>query len=304
MTTVRSESAMAARSAWKGYLRVNLVSIPVKAYTGTASGSDGIRLNQLHAACNSRIQYKKACPVHGEVPSDEIVSGYEYAKGQYVIVDPNELEKLRTEDDKAITVDAFVQPSAIEPIYLNGKTHYLVPDGPIGQKPYTVLLDAMKAEDRYAVARIVMHGKEQLVLLRPVGNLIAMMGLDYEFQVTKPTTFEEEAPKAAYVADELKLMKTLIDASSPTDFDLGKYKDVYTERLTKLIEAKVAGQEIVAPPIHEQAQIINLMDALKQSLALRGKKEEKPVAAKKPPKKVAPSAPPAKVAKERKRKIS
>jgi DNA end-binding protein Ku len=295
---------MAARSAWKGYLKVNLVSIPVKAYTGSAGGSDGIRLNQLHAVCNSRIQSKKVCPLHSEVPNDEIVSGYEYAKGQYVIVDTEELDKLRTQDDKAITVDAFVAPSTIEPIYLNGKTHYLVPDGPVGQKPYTVLFDAMKEEDRYAVARIILHNKEQLVLLRPVGNVIAMMGLDYEFQVTKPTTFEEEAPKAAYVADELKLMKTLIDASSPADFDLGQYKDVYTERLTKLIEAKVAGQEIVAPPIHEQAQIINLMDALKQSLAMKEKKGGKPAASKKPPKKLAPSTPPAKIAKERKRKIS
>jgi DNA end-binding protein Ku len=295
---------MAARSAWKGYLKINLVSIPVKAYTGTASGSDGIRLNQLHAQCNSRIQYKKMCPVHGEVPNDDIVSGYEYAKGQYVIVDPNEVEKLRTPDDKAITIDAFVESSAIDPIYLNGKTHYLVPDGPVGQRSYTVLLDAMKEEGREAVARIVMHGKEQLVLLRPIGNLVAMLGLDYDFQVTKPATFEEEAPKAAYTADELKLMKTLIDASSPAEFDLTRYKDVYTERLTQLIEAKVAGQEVVAPPVHEQAQVINLMDALKQSLALTGKKEDKPAEAKKPPKKMAPSTPPAKIVKERRRKTS
>lgn len=98
---------MAARSSWKGFLKLSLVSVPVKAYTATASGGGEIRLNQLHAECNSRINYKKTCPIHGEVPSDQIVSGFEYSKGQYVIVDTDELEKLRTEDDKAINIDTL-----------------------------------------------------------------------------------------------------------------------------------------------------------------------------------------------------
>src|SRR5947199_151756 len=102
-----AEATLAARSTWKGYLKFSLVSVPVKAYTAVSSG-DGIRLNQLHADCHARIQYKKVCPVHGEVSNDAIVSGYEYTKGQYVIVDPAELEKLRTEDDKAITIDTFI----------------------------------------------------------------------------------------------------------------------------------------------------------------------------------------------------
>ncbi len=119
---------MAARSTWKGYLQINLVSIPVKAYTATASGSE-IRLNQLHAKCNARINYKKTCPVHGEVKADEIVSGYEYSKDQYVIIDTAELDKLRTEDDKAIRVTTFVMPDDIAPGYYSGKMHYLVPDG-------------------------------------------------------------------------------------------------------------------------------------------------------------------------------
>src|SRR5688572_7414279 len=134
---------MAARSSWKGFLRLSLVSVPVKAYTATASSGD-IRLNQLHAECNSRIQYKKTCPIHGEVTNDQIVSGYEYAKGQYVVVDPDELEKLRTEADRAIKIDVFIKPEALDPLYLSGRSYYLLPDGPVAQKPYAVIIEGMQ----------------------------------------------------------------------------------------------------------------------------------------------------------------
>ena len=98
---------MPARSSWKGFLKLSLVSVPVKAYTATSSGGGEVRLNQLHAECHSRINYKKTCPIHGEVPNDQIVSGYEYSKGQYVVVDPEDIEKLRSEDEKAINIDSL-----------------------------------------------------------------------------------------------------------------------------------------------------------------------------------------------------
>lgn len=290
---------MAARSSWKGFLKLSLVSVPVKAYSATTTSGD-IHLNQLHAECNSRIQYKKTCPIHGEVSTDQIVSGYEYSKGQYVIVDPAELEKLRTEDDKAVKIDKFVASDALDPIYQTGKSYYLVPDGPIGQKPYALLHDGMVELKRHAIAQVVMHGKEQVFLLRPVNGLIAMSQLNYEQQVTQPSAFEEEAPKVESSPEEKKLVKTLIDASTEKKLDFGKYKDVYTEKLTKLIEAKVAGQEIVAPPAQEHAQIINLMDALKQSVARVQQTDEEAEA---PPAKMAPSKP-AKVKETRKKKSS
>src|SRR5262249_45964798 len=134
---------MAARSSWKGFLKLSLVSLPVKAYTAVASGGGESPLNQLHAPWQSRLQYKKTCRLHGEVRNEEIVSGYEYSKGQYVIVDPEELDKLRTEDEKAIKVSAFISPNALDPMYQSGKTYYLVPDGPVGQRPYAVLHQAM-----------------------------------------------------------------------------------------------------------------------------------------------------------------
>jgi DNA end-binding protein Ku len=294
---------MAARSSWKGYLKLSLVSVPVKAYTATSSEGSEVKLNQLHKVCNSRIQYKKTCPIHGEVPGEEIVSGYEYTKGQYVVVDTDELEKLRSEDDKAIKIDTFVAPDTLDPLYLSGKSYYLIPDGPVGQKPYAVLQQTMREEDRYAIAQVVMHNREQTVLLRPMENLIVMSILNLENQVTKPAAFEEEVSKVEVSPQELKLAKSLIDGSTSKKFDFAKYRDVYTEKLTKLIEAKVAGEEIVAPPAHEQAQVINLMDALRQSVATLKKTGTNDKAAGKPPRKMAPSKP-AKPAEVRKRKTS
>jgi DNA end-binding protein Ku len=266
---------MAARSTWKGYLKINLVSVPVKAYTANASGGGEVRLNQLHQECNSRINYKKTCPIHGEVSNDQIVSGFEYSKGQYVIVDPDELDKLRTEDEKSINIQTFIAEDAVDPIYFSGKSYYLVPDGPVGQRAYSVVQQAIVDEKRYGIAMVVMHGRDQLVLIRPYEGLLTMEVLAYENQVTKPSAFAEEAPKSEIIPEELKLAKTLIAASTVKKFDLSAYKDHYTEKLTQLVEAKIAGKEIVAPPVHEGPQVINLMEALKQSVA-QTKKEAKP----------------------------
>jgi DNA end-binding protein Ku len=277
---------MALHSSWRGFLKLSLVSVPVKAFSATGgSGAKEIQLNQLHVDCNSRIQYKKFCPIHGEVKSDAIVSGFEYSKGQYVIIDTKELDKLRTEDDKAITIKTFIQPDQLDPIYQNGKSYYLVPDGPVGQKPYTLLREGMMQEKRVAIVQLVLHGKEQMLMLRPMDGLLAMSMLNYDPQVVKPSAFVDEAPKVETTAEEMKLVKALIEASTTEEFDYTQFKDVYTEKLTRLIEAKVAGEEIVAPPVHEDTQIINLMDALRESVAnLTAEKK-----AGKPARKMAPS---------------
>jgi DNA end-binding protein Ku len=281
---------MAAHPSWKGFLQLSLVAIPVKAYSAHGEGGP-IQLNQLHAECNSRIKYKKTCPVHGEVTQDEIVSGYEYAKGQYVVVDPEELDKLRSEDEKALRIDTFIDPGAVDPIYMTEKSSYLVPDGPVAIKGYTVVHKAMVEEDRHAIARVVLHGREHTVLLRPAGNLLLMTALYRESQVNKPAQFGNDVPRVE-APEEMEMTKTLIDASTAKNFDFSKYRDVYTDKLTKLIEAKVAGAEIVAPPVHEQAQIINLMDALRQSVnKVKGGAEQEEAA--KPPKKVTASKRPA-----------
>jgi DNA end-binding protein Ku len=257
---------MATRSSWKGYLQLSLVCVPVKAYSTSTSGGGEIHLHQLHADCHSRIQYKKICPLHGEVSTDQIVSGYEYARNRYVVVDPDELDRLRTEADKAIKIDVFIASSAFDPLYATGKKYYLAPNGPAGQKAYALLCQAMIAENCHGVAQVVLYGREQLVLLRPQENLLVLEVLHYQHQVTQPSALADEAPRLDVSPEELHMARTLVSAST-ADFNLEKYADLYTRKLEQLIEAKVAGQELVTPPATPGPQVINLMEALRQSVA-------------------------------------
>ncbi len=257
---------MAPRSSWKGYIRLSLVSIPVKAYTATASGGE-IRLNQLHRDCNSPIKYRKVCPTHGELESAEIVSGYQYAKGQYVVIDPEEVSKLRKQSDKAVNLDGFFPADKLDLAYLTGKNYYLAPDGPVGQKAYVLLHKVMTEKNLYGIAQVILSGKEQLVVLRTTGRLLVMSGLNYEAQVKSPAAFEDEVIEVAFSADEVKLTETLIEATTLEKLDLSRYKNAYVEKLTELIEARIAGKQIVAAPHEDEPKVIELMEALKQSVA-------------------------------------
>ncbi len=257
---------MAPRSSWKGFIRLSLVSIPVKAYTATASGGE-IRLNQLHRDCNSPIKYRKVCPTHGELESAEIVSGYQYAKGQYVVIDPEEVSKLRKQSDKAVNLDGFFPADKLDLAYLTGKNYYLAPDGPVGQKAYVLLHKVMTEKNLYGIAQVILSGKEQLVVLRTTGRLLVMSGLSYEAQVKSPAAFEDEVIDAEFSADEVKLTETLIGATMLEELDLSKYKNAYVEKLTEIIEAKVAGKQIVEAPHEDEPKVIELMEALKQSVA-------------------------------------
>ena len=257
---------MPPRSSWKGFIKLSLVSVPVKAYTATASGNE-VRLNQLHDECNSRVQYRKVCPTHGEIANDEIVSGYEYSKGQYVKVDPGEIQKIRKQSDKSIHIDGFIPPDQVDPLYYAGRTYYLAPDGAVGQKPYALLRETMLQEGVFGVARAIISSREHVVLLRPIDNLITMQLLQYSSKVKSMSSMDDEIVDTEFSQAELDLTKTLIDASRIEEFDFAEYKDEYTTQLTELIEMKVAGQEIVAAPDPEEPKIVNLMEALKESVA-------------------------------------
>ena len=275
---------MASRPVWKGFIKFSLVAVPVKAYTAAVSGGGSISLNQLHKDCNQRIQYKKTCAIHGDVGSGEIVSGYQFAKDQYVVIDTDELDKLRTESDKAVAISAFIQPDAIDPRFYSGKNYYLLPDGPVAQKPYALLYKAMADSKRNAVAQVVFQGREQVVLLRPKEGMFAMNVLNYAAEMKPVAEFLDEVPKVDVSAQELKLAKTLTEALDDPDFDLGQFKDTYNEKLTKLIESKVAGEELVAAPAAPLPQVSNLMEALQQSVAAAKQKAKSA----KPPKLLAP----------------
>lgn len=269
---------MPPRSSWKGYLNLSLVSVPVKAYTATNSSSAGISLNQLHGGdCNRRIRYQKVCPEHGEVKASEIVSGYEYAKGQYVVIDPEEIQKLRPSGaDKAIKLDAFVPSGSVDPVYHSGKTYYLLPDGAMGQKPYRLIHDALKSEELQGVGKVVISQRERVVLIRPIDNLIGMTLLEYAAAVKQPAGFEDELTDVAVSDAEAELTGQLMRGLVQQEFDFEQYRDPYTDQLQELIEAKIEGREIVAPPEQDQPQVINLMDALKASVQQIAVPEEAP----------------------------
>ncbi len=257
---------MAPRSSWRGHVQLGLVSVPVKAFTANNS-AETIRLNQLHKECNQRVRYKKVCPEHGELKQNEIVSGYEYTKDGYVIIDPDELAKIRKQSDRAIGVEGFVPSGELDPIYHAGRTYYLLPDGIAGNRPYALLAKGMEKNGVNAIARIVISRKEQLVMLRPIDGLIAMTLLSYEQKVKSIDDFRSQLTDEETTDDELKLTNTLIEASKIEAFDLGSYEDDYSNNLKKLIEMKLEGEEIVQSVEAEEPKIINLMEALKQSVA-------------------------------------
>jgi len=258
--------AAPARTSWKGFLKLSLVSVPVKAFTANEASAE-VHLNQLHKGCNSRIKYQKVCPEHGELNQEQIVSGYEYAKGEYVVVDPEEVDKLRTKADRAVSIDGFVPADSVDARYYAGKTWYLLPDGVAGERPYALLHRGMLDNEVVAIAQVVIAGREQLVLVRPMGRMLVMTGLHYHKKVKASHEFEEEVAAIEFKPDEVALTNTLIGATKVADFDLEKYNDTYVAKLQQLIQMKVDGREIVAAPDHEEPKILNLMDALKKSVA-------------------------------------
>lgn len=258
--------AVPSRTSWKGFLKLSLISVPVKAFTAAESSSE-VRLNQLHKDCNSRVKYQKVCPEHGELKSDAIVSGYEHRKDEYVVVDPEDLDKMRTRSDRAVSIDGFIPVDAIDNRYYAGKAHYLMPDGVAGARPYALLREGMERNGVCAIAQVVMSGREQLVVVRPVERMLVMFGLHYPQRVRAIDDFQDEIEEVEIKDEEVALTNTLIGASKLDDFELGNYSDTYVTKLKKLIEMKVAGQEVVQAKDHEEPKILNLMDALKKSVA-------------------------------------
>jgi DNA end-binding protein Ku len=258
------------RPSWKGFIRLSLVSVPVEGYTASATGTSQVSLNQLHKDCGERIRYKKTCPVHGEVGPGEIVMGYEFAKDQYAVIDPDEIDQLRSEADRNINVDRFVAPDEVDPRFFSGKTYYLLPSGKPGQKPYALLHRAMADADVVGLAQVVISSREQLVALRPIGKLLAASVLQYAADLKPVDEFEKLLDAGPVAAAELKLAKTLIEATRAEQAELDSFQDLYAERMRELIDAKVAGRQVARPKTTGAAPpTINLMDALKASLQFK-----------------------------------
>jgi DNA end-binding protein Ku len=260
-----------------GTISFGLVAIPIKLYT-TGESSAGISFNQVHKKCGTRIQYRFYCPTDDElVERSEIAKGYEFAKGQFVLFDDQELKALNPEPTNAIEITEFVPLDKVDPIYFE-KSYYVGPDKG-GPKPYRLLAEAMKETGRAALARYAARGKDYLVLLRPFRNGIIMQQLRYADEIR---AFDEVPIGDADVKPaELQLALQLIDQIASEKFKPEEYKDEVRAKVTALIERKVEGEDIVAAPEEApKAQIIDLMEALKKSLgqggAAAGDKERKP----------------------------
>ena len=266
---------MSARSKWKGFLNIGLISFPVKAFGQNVTGANEVKLNQLHAGCDARINYKKICSkCQKDVKQEDIISGYEFAKDNYVKILPEELESFYTETDKAIHVDAFVPASSIDPVYFEGKGDYLLPDGTVSVKPYFLVWDVLKKTNTVGIATTIRYGKRQLLALRPFGRLIGYHQLKFMNEVEEPTAFEAELQEVQASSEEMDLMKQLVQVKTPKKFDMSQYKDEYAANLTALIHAKQAGKEVIVVQTPKAASPSNLMDALRASVE-KAKEAEK-----------------------------
>lgn len=257
---------MAMHASWRGHLKISLASIPVQAFTAAAgTDSSEISFNQLHSKCKSRIQYKKTCPIHGEVPNSEIVSGYEYAKGQYVVIDKGELSAAAADLEKSLTVETFVPPDSIDPQYAAGQTYFLIPDGRVGQKPYAMICEALNQTHLHGIGEIVISRKQRLVRLRTSGKLLVVDVLHYMGEVRPSTEFTGNVPDIAVDSQEIKLAKSLVEQMQQPKFDVTQYADDYNDRVRKIIESKLKGKKLETPHAAEP-DVINFMDALRKSV--------------------------------------
>jgi len=254
---------MAARATWKGYLKISLVNIPVKVFPATeASGT--ISFNQLHAECQTRIQQKKWCPhCNREVPNSEIVKGYEFEKGHWVVMSEEDIDKVRPESTRVIDLVQFADESSIDPMYVE-KTYFLAPDGGVASDAFAVMREGMKG--KVGVGKLALYGREYLVAVRPYGRGIVMHTLHHAAEMRSIDAVEELNSVAAKVKpEEIKLAKQVI-ATFEGPLNLADYKDEYREGLQRIIDKKIAGEEIVAPQVEAPPKVVNLMDALKKSL--------------------------------------
>lgn len=255
------------RASWKGELVLDLVSLPVAAFNAAARGESEVHFHQLHAGCHSRIRTEKMCPIHGELAPREIVSGYEFQPDLYVEVRNEELARIRSHREQVLTLEGFVDPSEIDPIFYDGRSYYLVPDDEDAVEPYAVLNAAIKNKGLYGVGEVVFSGREQLVVVRPHDGLLVMQMLNYRYQVRKPGQFIDQVTHFSPQPGELAVAEELVEAYAEEAFDIDRYRDVYEEKLRSLVNAKLAGEEIVASPEAEvQPRVINLNDALRRSV--------------------------------------
>lgn len=254
---------MAARPTWKGFLKISLVTIPVRVFPATDAAAT-LSFNQLHGACQTRIQQKKWCPqCEREVEKTELVKGYEFERGRYVVLQDEDIAKARPESTRIINLVRFADAASIDPIYLE-RPYYLAPDGGVAAEAFAVVRDAIRG--KAGIGKLALYGREYLVAVLPRERGLVMFTLRQAKEVRSMGAIDELASLPAKVKpDELKLARQVI-GNFEGQLDLSEYRDEYQEELRRIIDAKVAGEEIVAPAEEAPAKLVNLMDALRKSL--------------------------------------
>jgi DNA end-binding protein Ku len=259
----QEEQHMAARPTWKGFLKISLVNIPVRVFPATDAAAT-ISFNQLHAECQTRIQQKRWCPhCEREVPNSEIVKGYEFEKGRYVVMNEEDISKVRPESTRVIDLVQFTDATAIDPIYVE-RPYYLAPDGKMANEAFAVMREGMKG--KAGIGKLALYGREYLVAVQPKDNGLVMYTMRHAKEIRSMDQIEELGDVPTKVKpEEIKLAKAVIE-NFEGDLNLEEYRDEYQEELQRIIDAKVAGEEVVAQAEEAPPNVVNLMDALRQSL--------------------------------------
>ena len=254
-----------ASTVWKGHVTFGLVSFPVKLYT--AARSESISFNQLHKEDHSRVKQVLYCQAEDKpIARTDIVKGYEYEKGRWVVVEDEEIKRMAPPSAKTMEILEFVKSSAVDPVYFES-SYYMAPDE-AGERPYALLYEALERTGYTGVAKITMHNREHIALFRPGPTGLMMHTMYYADEVRSVEEFRTD--KTLVKEKELDLAKMLIE-SLAAEFEPQKYHDSYRDNLRALIDAKIEGREVVAPPEPETARVIDIMEALKQSLAIARK---------------------------------
>src|ERR1700716_3572388 len=268
---------MAARPTWKGYLKISLVNIPIKVFPATDAGAT-LSFNQLHGECQTRIQQKRWCPkCEREVPNTDIVKGFEFEKGRYVVVDEEDIEKVHVESTRVISLEKFTDDT-IDPIYLE-RPYYLAPDGPVAREAFAVIREGMQG--KAGIGKVALYGREYLVKVQPREQGLVMYTLRHANEIRSMEAIDELSEMPDKVKpEEVKLAPQGMGTFEGT-VDLQEYRDDYQVGLREIIDAKIEGREIVAPEIEAPPKVVNLMDALRKSLDTisSGRKTAAPVTA-------------------------
>lgn len=254
-----------ASSVWKGYISFGLVSVPVRLYA--AARAARVELHQLHSVCKTRLRQPLFCPkCNRMVDRSEVVKGYEHEKGQYVLLDPEEVKKIAPQSARAMEILAFVKESEIDPLFFDS-SYFVVPEDE-GRKAYQLLLKTLEATKRVGIAKVAMHQREYTVFIRPYDHGLALHTMYFANEIREAPGYGK-TDEIKLKPQEVKLAEQLVtNLSEP--FRLEKYHDEFQDRLKALIEAKQKGREVAAAPEPHRAPVIDMMAALKKSLAASG----------------------------------